>query len=354
MIDSYYFQRLTPHGLEDSESMTSSSIIILDEATKHGVSFRSIPGTRVVELEYQGHKQYFKAQVPFQTRFIGSYIAEDKSATKASLIDQGLSVPKGYSLIPSDPQSYWDEVFHALQKPLVVKPSNMNKGQNVFIDISSVTEYHSAVESCFSQLFGNEANVIVEEMFEGNEYRIAATQEKVLAILNRVPANVIGDGVHTVSELVKLKNSDPRREDDPNSVLVNIKLNKEAVRYLAEQGMSPDSVPLSGEQVFIRRNSNISTGGDSIDVTDIAHPSVFEIAMKAMKAFPGLAFAGIDFMTQDISQPQTNETYVIIEVNNSPGFDIHDDPFQGKNRHVAREFLYIMFPELRTSSTRSA
>src|SRR5690606_19949911 len=107
----------------------------------------------------------------------------------------------------------------------------------------------------------------------------------------------------------------------------------------------------TGKQVFLRQNSNISTGGDSIDVTDIAHPSVSEIALRAMKAFPGLAFAGIDFMTRDITQPQTQDTYTIIEVNTSPGFCIHDDPYQGENRHVAREFLYILFPKLRGTLT---
>lgn len=347
MILDYYFQRLTPKGLVDDELVTPSTSLILEEADNHGVKYRSIPGTFVVELEHQGKKQYLKAQVPFQTSYIGSYIAENKTATKASLINQGVSVPKGFSIISSDPKSYWVEIFNALKKPLVVKPSNMNKGQNVFMNMISQVEYEEAVTTCFLELCGNEANVVVEELFEGNEYRITATQEKVLAIVNRVPANVIGDGKHTIAELVEEKNADPRRVTDPNGTLVKIILDDDADKYLADQGLTTDFIPAAEQQIFLRRTSNISTGGDSIDATDLAHPSVLEIALQAMKAFPGLAIAGIDFMTQDITKPQTKDSYVIIEVNTSPGFSIHDFPYQGKNRHVAREFLYILFPELR-------
>jgi D-alanine-D-alanine ligase-like ATP-grasp enzyme len=354
MMQPFFFQRYTPTGLVESEEMTTSSIIILEEAHKHGVKYRSIPGTRVVELEYNGHKQYFKAQIPAQTSFIGAYITEDKAATKASLMDQGISVPPGFTILTSDPQSYWEEVFHALQKPLVVKPSNLNKGTNVFINLTTLDEYREAVTTCFSELYGKEANVVVEEMFEGKEYRITATPEKVLAILNRVPANVVGDGQHTIKQLVDQKNTDPRRSDDPNGILVKIKIDDEAIEYLAEQSLTPDSIPAPEQQVFLRKNSNISTGGDGIDVTDTAHPSVHQIALQAMKAFPGLAFGGIDFMTKNIFQPQTPDTYAIIEVNVSPGFGIHDNPYQGENRHVAREFLYILFPELRSAnSTKS-
>jgi hypothetical protein len=72
-----------------------------------------------------------------------------------------------------------------------------------------------------------------------------------------------------------------------------------------------------------------------------------------VRAIPGLSFAGIDFMTTDITQPQTEDSYVIIEVNTSPGFDIHDSPYVGKNRHSALEFLYLMLPELKNSALSS-
>lgn len=98
----------------------------------------------------------------------------------------------------------------------------------------------------------------------------------------------------------------------------------------------------------MRKVSNVSQGGDAIDFTDQAHPSVIEIALKTIRAIPRLSFTGMDFMTKDITKPQTKDSYVIIEINDSPGFDIHDNPYQGKNRHAAREFLYLMFPELNT------
>ena len=117
--------------------------------------------------------------------------------------------------------------------------------------------------------------------------------------------------------------------------------------HLQSQNLTLDSVPAKDDRIFLRLNSNISTGGDSLDVTDSVHPSVIEIAKRAVAAFPGLAFAGIDFMTKDITAEQTPGSYVIVEVNESPGYSIHDQPYEGKNRHGAYEFLCVLFPELR-------
>lgn len=107
------------------------------------------------------------------------------------------------------------------------------------------------------------------------------------------------------------------------------------------------SIPQKGKRIYLRRVSNVSQGGAAIDFTDKVHSSVKEIALKAINAVPGLSFAGIDFLSKDITKKQTQDSYIIIEINDSPGFDIHDFPYEGENRHAAREFLFLMFPELK-------
>jgi glutamate--cysteine ligase len=193
-----------------------------------------------------------------------------------------------------------------------------------------------------------DSGVIIEEMFQnGEEYRILASQEKVIGIVKREPANVIGDGRSTIKKLITLKNKeDIRGIKGSDKSHLKIRMDKNLKNYLAEQNLDLSTVVAAGRKVYLRQVSNISQGGDAIDFTDLAHKSVHEIALKAIRTIPGLSFAGIDFMTLDITQPQTKDSYVIIEINDSPGFDIHDAPYVGQNRHAADEFLKLMFPEL--------
>ncbi|MCA9369485.1 bifunctional glutamate--cysteine ligase GshA/glutathione synthetase GshB, partial [Candidatus Woesebacteria bacterium] len=191
--------------------------------------------------------------------------------------------------------------------------------------------------------------IIIEEMFAGEEYRILATREKVIGILNRRPASVLGNGVDPIKILIQEKNKNPLRGvKNGTASHLKIRMDQKMKNTLAEQGLSFDTIPEEGERIFLRNVSNVSQGGDAIDFTDLVHPSVNEIALKAIRAIPGLSFAGVDFLSTDITKPQTKDSYVIIEINDSPGFDIHDYPYEGENRHAAREFLFLMFPELRS------
>lgn len=341
-----YYQRLKTTGYAQEELVSVSTRLILLEAEKFGVTYREIPETRVFELNYKGKIQYFHAQIPSQTTWVGFHSCLDKNVTKGFLRAADIETPAGYQLTRFDPRGYWREVFEAVKRPLVVKPTHANQGRGVYMNITDYNSFEKAVESAFQVVNDDRAGVVVEETFEGTEYRVLATQKKVIGIINRLPANVIGDGTSSIQQLIDLKNSDPRRSDLLDEALIKIKIDEHVSKHLASQNLTPESIPAKDERIFLRLNSNISTGGDSIDVTDQAHPTVKEIAVKTMQALPGLEFAGIDFMTKDITQPQGRGTYIIVEVNSSPGFIIHDFPFLGENRHAAREFLFIIYPEL--------
>jgi D-alanine-D-alanine ligase-like ATP-grasp enzyme len=345
-VPTYIYQHFSPKGLRLDKRVSNSSRLVLKEAEQHGVSWIINPGTQVVQLSYAGKEASYYHQVPSSTTALAIYTAQDKKTTGHLLDAAGVSVPKGYRVMPSDTFEYHEEVYNALKKPLVVKPSNGDLGDNITIHITTYPEYQEALVLALSY-DSKEPSAIVEEMFEGKEYRILATQDKVIGILNRVPANVIGDGSSSIRQLIAQKNAEEIRSEDGLHSHLKIKMDADLRRNIIKQGLTLDSILQPDQEIFLRKVSNISKGGDAIDCTDLAHPSVKAIALKAMRTIPGLAFGGIDFMTKDITKEQTSDSYVIVELNDSPGFDIHDAPYIGENRHAAQEFLYLMFPQLR-------
>lgn len=349
MEDSQFlYQRFTPTGLVTEKPIPLSTRLILKAATECGVEWQVLPGTRIIQLEYNGVIKHFRYQISTETTDIGFYACLDKSVTNQLLRSADVVVPKGFSLNREDSQDYWLEVFDALQKPLVVKPTHGNQGNCITMNINTKEEYLQAVQQAFDFLNDPEAGVIVEQTCKGKEYRILATREKVIGILYRMPANVVGDGVSTITQLLEQKNADPRRGRDLTFALFKIDIDRDLRRTLELQGLTLESVPAKDERIFVRQVSNIAKGGDSIDVTDEAHQSVKDIALKAINAIPGMHFAGIDFMTEDISVPQTPGSHAVIEVNSSPGFCIQVFPYMGKSRRAQYEFLKLAFPQLPT------
>ena len=181
--------------------------------------------------------------------------------------------------------------------------------------------------------------MLIEEFIKGKEYRFLVIDDKVVGILHRVPANVLGDGVKTIRELVELKNKNPLRGKGYVTPLEKINLGENEAIFLKQQNKEFDYVPLAGETVYLRENSNISTGGDSIDYTDDIPQKFKDIAVKASKA-AGAKICGVDMMLEDYSDENTN--YAIIEINFNPAIHIHSYPFIGTERKIAVEVLKLL------------
>lgn len=347
----FYYHRLTPIGFKPYEPIPLSTRSVLLEAEQHHVAWEQIPGVRMIKLEYQGKVQFFHTQVSATTTSLATYCTDDKKSTKGLLRHHGISVPKGYFLIQEDDTpEIFKAAFDSLKKPVVTKPFDANQGSGVTVGITTYEEYEQGLQVAFATAQSSNKAALIEEMFMGKEYRVLATQDKVIGITERMPANVVGDGTSTIAALIEKKNDDPRRGDDfIHTGLKKIVIDAEVERHLEQQNLTLKSIPEKGERILLRFNSNLSTGGDSIDLTDEVHPSVKEISMQVMRAIPGLAWGGIDFMSSDIYAEQTEDSYCIVEVNDSPGFFMHDFPYEGSSRHAAREFLYLMYPELRKS-----
>jgi cyanophycin synthetase len=186
-------------------------------------------------------------------------------------------------------------------------------------------------------------SILIEKFAPGHDYRVLVVGDQVVAAARREPAQVMGDGIHTVTQLVEQVNADPRRAEHHATVLSKIKLDDIALAVLADQGHAPDSIPAAGETVLIRRNANLSTGGTAIDVTERVHPVVAACAIDAAKIV-GLDIAGVDIVAQDISRPLYEQSGVIVEVNAAPGLRMHLEPSVGISRPVGEAIVNLLYP----------
>jgi len=325
-----------------------STQIILDAAEELGLEWRQIPYTDLFELKYQGKTRFFYGRIPNATSSLATHCCVNKNIAKNLLAKNKLSVSRGFLLTDEDKKDYSLEVFKTLNKPLVVKPNTSSLGRNVFLKIDNEADFLSAIEKIKTYYGEQSVEILVEEMFVGDEYRILASREKVLSVIKRIPANIVGDGQSTIEALIKAKNSDETRKivDTYHQIEINDKLKN----FLQEQDLNLSSVLEKGRQVFLLPHTpfDMGLGGDTVDVTEQIHPSVKQIILQAMKSIPGLVLAGFDFMTQDIEAEQTADSYRIIELNSSPFIDWNQFPLKGDERAVALEFIKLMFPDLST------
>jgi glutamate--cysteine ligase len=218
----------------------------------------------------------------------------------------------------------------------VIKPNQTNFGIGITI-IKNNTDL-SVYERAIDIAFEHDSTVLIEEFIEGKEYRFFVLNQEVVGILHRVPANVTGDGTSSIRELVQLKNQDPLRGKGYRTPLEKIQLGEAEAIFLKAQQKDFEYIPKSGETVFLRENSNISTGGDSIDFTDDILDSYKQIAIQAANALQ-VKITGLDMIIKDITAQPTPENYSIIELNFNPAIHIHCHPYQGKNRKIYEKLL---------------
>ncbi|MEP7166861.1 MAG: hypothetical protein ABI758_02705 [Candidatus Woesebacteria bacterium] len=343
-VKPLFFSRTTPTGPQPYQHLDAAMQMVIDEAEKHGMHWELLTDSDVVAVTYKGKTNYFRNRAPSTTHVPATKICQNKAATSAFLRKAGVCVVKSLTVYSSDSKEYLQAVWDTLAKPLVIKPAQGMHGDAVHVGIADQAEYFSLIQSYFVQpLYGG--GLVIEEMFSGKEYRIMVTQEKVLAVIERIPAFVTGDGEHTIRELIKLKNQLPIRNVSQD-IYPHIKIDDDLLATLKRQEKDIESVPTKDETIHLRRVSNVMAGGETVDRTDEIHPSVAKIAMQTIQAIPGLSWAGIDFMTTDLFSEQNENSYRIIEVNAAPEFDMHELPMQGKARPVSFEFLKLMFPDL--------
>jgi len=302
---------------------------------------RDIPWLRLndyslVQFGHGRYQQRIQATTTGRTSNIAVELAGDKEETNLILRDLGLPVPRQL-VVRNAAQAA--RAAARIGYPVVVKPLAGNHGRGVSINLTTQEE----VETAFEKAAEHGRSIVVESFIDGFDHRLLVIDGELVAAAKRMPGHVVGDGKHTIEELVEQVNRDPRRGVGHEKVLTRIELDHQADRLLAQRGYDRSSVPADGETVYLRSTGNLSTGGTAIDVTDIVHPDNRQMAVRAIKAI-GLDIGGVDFLTRDISESYRDTGGAICEVNAGPGFRMHVAPSEGTPRDVGGAVIDMLFP----------
>lgn len=321
-------------GYEDMELSTQ---ILMKESIKRGIRVEVIDKSEnFISLKKDNKIEYVKqATKTSKDNYVSVLMMENKVVTKKILKDAGIKVPEGKEFHSIEEAKYNIEEF--IKKPIVVKPKSTNFGLG--ISIFPKGGQKEDITKALAIAFSHDNTVLIEEFIEGKEYRFLVIGDKVAGILHRVPANVLGNGINTIEELVKEKNKSSLRGKGYKTPLEKINLDENAKLFLKQSNKDINYIPKKEELVYLRENSNISTGGDSIDYTDDIKERFKTIAVNCSKAI-GANICGVDMMIKDYKDE--NSEYGIIELNFNPAIHIHSFPYIGKERNIAKEVLKLL------------
>ena len=334
------------YALSAFDNMELSTQALLFDAIQKGLKIEILDERdQFLSLQFGDHLEYVKnGNMTSHDSYISPLIMENKVVTKKVLAKAGFNVPQSIEF--TDVKSAVENFPLFENQAVVIKPKSTNFGLGISIFQQGVTDredFAKAVEIAFRE----DKEIMVEDYLQGTEYRFFVLGDQTLAVLLRVPANVIGDGVHTVAELVAAKNDHPLRGDGSRTPLKKIALGDIEQLQLKEQGLTVDSIPAKDQLVQLRANSNISTGGDSLDMTDEMHASYKEIAVGISKAM-GAAVCGVDLIIPDLKKPAepSLRSWGVIEANFNPMMMMHIFPFSGQSRRLTMNVIKMLFPEL--------
>ncbi|MDD3305702.1 MAG: bifunctional glutamate--cysteine ligase GshA/glutathione synthetase GshB [Acetobacterium sp.] len=322
------------YRLKGFEKWEMSTQILIKEALTRGI--KVIPmdvADNIVRLEKNGHQEYVKqATKTSADNYITPLLMENKVVTKKILQENGLPVPGGeeyFSFLEAK-----QKLAKYIGKKVVIKPKSTNFGLGIciFDQGGTLDELLRGAQIAFEY----DDTILIEDYLPGLEYRFLIIGNEVVAVLHRRPANVVGNGFSTILQLIEEKNKHPYRGDGYTSPLKKIELDEQSLMFLNKQGLTSQSIPQNEEMIFLRGNSNISTGGDSIDVTEKMHPYFAAIALKAASVFKA-KFCGVDMILEDDTDPDSN--FGIIELNFNPMIVMHAYPLEGRERRSGYNIL---------------
>ena len=322
--------------LAERRQLGPSTSSLVRAAEARGIPWIRLNDYSLVQFGHGKYQKRIQATITSETRQIAVAIASDKEETNRILGDLGLPVPQ-QRLARSAEEAV--RAAGRLGGPVVVKPLDANHGRGVSINL----ETSDAIRTAFDKAREHARTIVVETFLPGFDHRMLVVNGQLIAVAKRVPGHVIGDGVHTVAQLVDIVNSDPRRGIGHEKVLTRLEFDHQALRLMEAAGATQDTILAAGEPLFLRSTGNLSTGGTAIDLTDVCHPDNQEMAVRAAQAI-GLDIAGIDFITVDISRSYREVGGGICEVNAAPGFRMHLAPTEGKPRDVAGPVIESLFP----------
>ncbi|CAN5326041.1 cyanophycin synthetase [soil metagenome] len=309
---------------------------LVEEAVSRDIPYIRLNDQSLVQLGYGVHQKRIQATTTVNTNMISVDIAGNKHATKKLLGDMGVPVPKGYRIRDIEEL---EETIDSVGYPVVIKPLDGNHGKGATVGIRNLDDAKIAFEKAkeYSRW------IIVEKQLIGADFRALVVNNRLIAVSERVPAHVVGDGKSSIQTLIDNTNEDPRRGYGHENVLTQIDIDSQTLRCIKKAGYEIDSVLPEGEKLDLKTTANISTGGTAIDRTDEVHPENVFLFERIAKII-GLDVAGVDVIAPNVSEPLRENGGGIIEVNAAPGFRMHLAPSEGIGRNVAEHVIDMLFP----------
>ncbi|WP_134496577.1 acetate--CoA ligase family protein [Microvirga pakistanensis] len=312
LLDQVARCQQTRERLERFSPPGENSISFLRAADK-----LDIPWSRIVGNTYAyGHgarASWLYSSLTEQTPALGVSIARNKLQTAKVLRRAGLPTPDHQSVTSPDMAA---QIAAKFGYPVVVKPIDQDGGRGVSANLHD----ESAVRTAFDEAKRYSNNILVEKHVAGRTHRLTVFQGQLVNAVVRTPGGVVGDGMHTVQDLLDRLNADPRRGRHKRSELMIIDMDDEALSCLSEIGMTPLTVPAKEQFVALRRRANSRAGGTFASVMDQVHPDNKHLAERAAEALR-LDLAGVDLLIPDISVSWLMSGATINEVNAAPGLN---------------------------------
>ena len=309
---------------------------IVDEAVSRDIPFLRLGRNSLIQLGAGVNQMRFQATITCKTSNIAVDIACNKEQTKKMLDEASIPVAKGDICYDNEDL---EETIADIGYPIVIKPLDGNHGKGASIN---VTNWDDAVKG-LKHAKEYSRRVIVEKFITGFDFRILVINNEVIAAAQRVPAHVIGNGKNTIQELIDITNEDPRRGYGHENVLTEITVDHSTERLIDNAGYTLETILSDKETLYLKSTANLSTGGTSVDVTDLMHPENVFIAERISRVI-GLDICGIDIMAPNLTQSLKENGGVVLEVNAAPGFRMHLAPSEGLPRNVAAPVIDMLYP----------
>jgi cyanophycin synthetase len=309
---------------------------IVEEAVARDIPWIRLGTNSLVQLGYGINQMRFQATITCKTSSIAVDIACNKEQTKRMLDLASIPVANGGICVDEEDLT---DVIKKIGYPIVIKPLDGNHGKGASINVK---KWEDAVEGlAYAKKYSH--RVIVEKFITGYDFRVLVIDNKLVAAAKREPAHIKGDGIQTIEQLIDETNLDPKRGYGHENVLTQIDVDRDTTDLLEKLNYTLETVPKKGEVVYLKSTANLSTGGTSIDVTDMMHPENIFLCERISRVI-GLDICGVDIMAENLTQPLKENGGCILEVNAAPGFRMHLAPSEGLPRNVAAPVIDMLYP----------
>ncbi len=325
---------------EPNDKDSGRARVLWEEASKRGIIMTEFHlfgiGQDIFTSKYKGETRFFDV-LPRTKNYNpkGLEWMDNKNEMKVHFKKEGIPVAAG-GIARNKKDAI--KIFNSLNKPVITKPNLGSRSRHTTTHISDEKEFIIA----YNKAHQLSPWVMIEEELSGYVFRGTVIGKKLIAVLRREPAYVIGDSTHTVKELIEIENKNPLRN---GKIFHQLSLDEEAIKELTHWNRNENTIPKDKEIVTLGQKTSRAVGGGITDMTDIVHPDNRAMLEKIGEVLDD-PLIGVDFIMDDVSISWKNQPKSgVIECNSAPFIDLHHFPLVGKSHNVAAALWDIVYPE---------